>query len=359
MLIYDITLVVIIVLWMYTYNARNYEKKQVWIRRNCYFISFIFIIIAALRGTTVGTDTASYIRDYSSVRYYSYEQIIEVYSDNPGYYVVSKVFADLGVSVQIWFAIVAGLYIYSVSRLIYRFSNDLALSYILFLTIGFYGFSLAGLKQTMAMSFVFISYRYLYDNKYIRFVFFVVLASLFHLSSLVFLFAAVIHFLKNIRFYYAILSVLFVVWMFSYNTIANRVLNSLNFEHYTSYLEMESESGGTLTMFFVILLIQLVSMVYMKAYANKNTTEARDIFGMSYLGLLAQLLSLVAASAFRLGLYFSLFSIILFPNCVSKERNPRTRILLKLGIICTFCFYFWYVNHNGSSIVPYVFYWEN
>lgn len=359
MLIYGIILFIFVLLWIQTHNANNYEKKEMWIRRCCYLISAIFITIAALRGITVGTDTASYIRDYSFVKMYSYGEIIEYYADNPGYYAMSKIFADLGISVQIWFAVVAGIYIYAVSRLIYRFSGDPVLSYILFLTIGFYGFSLAGLKQTVAMAFVFISYRYLYDSRYIQFVLFVVFASLFHLSSLVFLFSLAIHFLKNLRFYYAILSALFIIWLFTYNTVASRVLNLLDFEHYISYLEMEKESGGTLTMFFIILLIQLVSIIYMKVYAKENMTEARDIFGMSYLGLLAQLLSLVAASAFRVGLYFSLFSVILLPNCVSKERNPKTRLLLKLGIICTFCFNFWYSNRNGSSIVPYVFYWNN
>ena len=357
MFVYWGSLLFIFMFWIQVHNANNYEVKQRWIRRCCYSVSLVMIIIAALRGITVGADTASYIRDYFAVRLYSYEQIIKVYLENPGYYIVSKVFSDLEVPVQIWFAMVEGIYIYSVSRLVYRFSIDPALSYILFITIGFYGFSLAGLKQTIAMAFVFISYRYLYDSKYIRFIFFIVLASLFHLSSFVFLFAVVIHFLKKIRFYYLILSILFFIWMFSYNTIASRVLNLLNLEHYASYLEMERESGGTLTMFFIILLIQLVSVVNMKAYAKENNTEARDIFGMSYLGLLAQLLALVAASAFRVGLYFSLFSVILLPNCVSKEKNPKIRLLLKLGIIFTFYFYFWYANHNGSSIVPYVFYW--
>lgn len=357
MLIYGIILFIFIVLWIQTQNAIDYDEEQVLHRKYSYLISFIFIIVATLRGITVGADTASYVRDYSYVQSYSFDQIVELYSDNPGYYVVSKIFADFGVSVQIWFAIVALIYIYSVARLIYRFSSDPVLSYILFLTIGFYGFSLAGLKQTVAMAFVFISYRYLYDNKYIRFGFFVLLASWFHLSSLVFLFAVVIHFLKKLRFYYGILSALFIIWIIAYNTIVNRVLNLLGFDHYMSYLNMERESGGTLTMFFIVLLIQLVSIIYMNAYTEENSTEAREIFGMSYLGLLAQVLSLVVASAFRIGLYFSLFSVILLPNCISKEKNPQIGLLLKLGIICIFCFYFWYSNHNGSSIAPYVFYW--
>lgn len=357
MLIYGIILFIFIVLWIQTQNAIDYDEEQVLHRKYSYLISSIFIIVAALRGITVGADTASYVRDYSYVQSYSFDQIVELYPDNSGYYVVSKIFADFGVSVQIWFAIVAGIYIYSVARLIYRFSSDPVLSYILFLTIGFYGFSLAGLKQTVAMAFVFISYRYLYDNKYIRFSFFVLLASWFHLSSLVFLLAVVIHFLKKLRFYYVILSVLFIIWMVAYNTIVNRVLTLLDFDHYMSYLDMERESNGTLTMFFIVLLIQLVCIIYMNVYTEENSTEAREIFGMSYLGLLAQVLSLVVASAFRIGLYFSLFSVILLPNCISKEKNPKIGLVLKIGIICIFCFYFWYSNHNGSSIAPYIFYW--
>ena len=123
---------------------------------------------------------------------YSYNKLFSVYTDNPGYFFVSKIFADLGISVQIWFGFIAFLYVGTISNFINKFSKDQIFSYIMFLALGYYSFSLAGLKQVFAMTILIWSFHCFLEKLYIRSFLLILLASIFHLSSLIFLSAFLI-----------------------------------------------------------------------------------------------------------------------------------------------------------------------
>ena len=234
MFIYFIAILLVMFMWIQCYSTSDLEIFENKKKKCCYYAASILVLIAALRGSSVGTDTASYIRDFSLVKGFSYSYILERYADNPGYYLFCKFIADLGVSVQIWFAIIAGLYIYSINKLIRKCSEDPGFSYLLFITMGFYSFSLAGLKQTLAMTFTQLAYVYLFDRKYFRVSIYMLLAVFCHLSSIVFLLALIIHFMKHSKRYYLFLSIISIVWVVGFSTITSKILSFLGNEHYSS-----------------------------------------------------------------------------------------------------------------------------
>lgn len=343
--------------WVLSYEEHGTRKKRVTIC--CFLSALLLITIAALRGSTVGTDTASYVEDYEKVVSLSWAELFEYYSDNPGYYALSKIFADYGINIQIWFGFVALLYVGSFTRLIKRFAKDVGFSYILFTTLGLYAFSLAGLKQTMAMAITMWSFYFFFNKKYIRFIALVLLAYVFHTSAVVFLLIIPIRIIKQSRGYYFIIAIVFLMFVYGFDKIINLGLSLLGNEHYVeSYIEADEESQGTLTMFFVLFIIQIVSLWYMRRY-NLVDKDAKLYFGISFLAVISNIMSLMVASAFRIGLYFCPFSIIMLSNCLSMEENPEIRFRLKLGAALVFLFFFWYTNRDDSSIVPYMFYWQS
>lgn len=357
MLVYWVLIIVVLGAWSMVYG-HPYEDRGMWSKRCCRMVCIAIVLVAALRGSTVGADTASYVRDYNIVSQLSLWEIMERFPENPAYFLVSKVFADRGISVQIWFGLVAFFYIHSATKIIERFSSDVGLSYIMLITLGFFGFSLAGLKQIVAMSILQYAFSHYYDKRYIRFLAFVFLASFFHRSCLIFIAAFLITFLAKRKNYYFLLTIGFVVWLFAFNFLLHNVLQFISYDRYSDYLLSERESNGTLTSFFVFLLIQVASLLYLRYYSEEYPEESRIIFGLSYAGMLAQLIAISITSSFRLAMYFSFFSIILFPNCLHYEQNAYIRRILKIGATMTFIFFFWYTNRLGSSIVPYVFCWS-
>ena len=353
----------------------------------CVLFAFAFIMIAALRGERVGTDTFGYINSYYNYGYFTYEHIFYYQSVNPGYYVLAKFFHDIGFSIQVWFALVATLYVGSVAKLIYRFSKNVTLSFIMFLTLGFYSFSLAGLKQTIAMAIVLYAFNFLYDKKYIRFFALLALSMFFHITSVIFAFSFIIVIMKKNRYIYFLLSVVFIVVMLNATSILESALGILGNDHYSEYIDNEATySATTFIVFFSILAF---SFLYFKSYADVNNTikstsvtkrkkgtsvaddandtgavnnagtEAAVMYSMVYLGVISLIFAFVIASAFRLALYFTVFSIILVPNAIACEKDASTRSLLSFWAAVICILYFMYVNRNGGSVVPYNFYWEN
>lgn len=355
MTMYLCLFIIMILIWGIIYS-KPYEIRDVTKKRSCIFIASLLITVAALRGASVGTDTSGYIRDYNVVTSITYTDLLVRYSDNPGYYLLSKLFAECGFPIQIWFGFIEFLFVGAVTKLIFRFSKDPALSYIMFLALDFYGFSLAGLKQILGMSIVLWSFNYIYDKKYIRAIILVIFSSLFHASSLIFIFAIMNAIMTKSRKIYVYLTIIFAVTIFNYASILNWFLGLLGNNHYIAYLQTETSYSPTV--FIVQLLIFLASLIYMKAYSSENEKESTMLYSMTYLGVIAQMFAFAVASAFRVSMYFSIFSIILYPNALDQENDSRLRRLLKLGSVFALISYFAYVNRYGSSTVPYVFYWS-
>ena len=355
MIIYLLLFALLCICWITLYQNPGDDiiKRE---KKYCIFIALVFILIAALRGENVGTDTDGYYRDYTSLGLVSFEQILKSQAENPGYYVLAKVMYDAGVSVQLWFGIVATLYVGSVSKLIFRFSKNITLSYIMFLTLGFYSFSLSGLKQTIAMAILLYAFNFLYDKKYIRFFICLAVSTYFHASSWSFIFAFILAIMKQKRYIYMLLSCAFAIVIFNAKSILGSAVDLLGNEHYGKYLEYDKKYSPTT--FVVFLVILLFAFVYLKNYAKENRKECTMMCGMTYLGVIALLFSFVVASAFRLALYFTVFSIILVPNVLTYEKNIRIRELLNIVISLVCVLYFIYVNREGGSIVPYEFYWN-
>ena len=151
----------------------------------CFFV-IGYTLLAMLRGASVGTDTKGYILDYIKAGTMSWDKLFKSYSPNYGYFIFSKFFYTIGINYHIWFGIVALLYILSVYFLITRYSQDAFISICLFFALGFFAFSLAGLKQVMAMSFLNFALFYLKDKHHIKAIIFAIIACFFHVTDVIF-----------------------------------------------------------------------------------------------------------------------------------------------------------------------------
>lgn len=356
MTIYLLMFGVLFFCWLNTYSFEPQKRVKI-AKKYGVIIVLLFVFIAALRGSTVGTDTYSYIRDYTMIIKYSYGKIFSYYTDNPGYFLISKIFADLGVSVQIWFGFIAFLYVGTISKFINKFSKDQMFSYIMFLALGYYSFSLAGLKQVFAMTILLWAFQYLMGKRYIRCFLLILLASIFHLSALIFSCVFFVIIIKKNKGFYWILGMMSIFFVLNYRTIFHTVMLLLNNEHYNEYLQ--SKSSYSVVTFLVQLTILAVSIIFVKRYNNESPLECRMFTGMVCLGVLFQLFASIVASAFRISMYFSIFAIVLLPNCLSSIQNIKFRRVLKIGAALVFVFFFVYTNRNGGSVVPYRFFWND
>ena len=150
----------------------------------------VLCLYSALRGHDLQPDIPSYVNFYDRYAEYSLSEILALYSSeirDPTYYFTAWLFSRIFTNAQWWIAFVAAVYIVIALIIIYKESDNPLLSVLMIVSLGYLFFILNGLRQCFAMSFVMLSYLFLKNKKPVKFFMMVLIASLFHLSAIVFL----------------------------------------------------------------------------------------------------------------------------------------------------------------------------
>ena len=141
-------------------------------------------LLGALRHKYVGTDTPGYV-DYfiPQALNQSYTQIFEN-SRDPFFYAFVKSIYYLVNDIQFIFAVIAFLYAIFVSATLYKYSKNIALSFLILLIFRYFPYSMTALRQGLAFAIVFYSTRFIFEKKFIKFIIGIVIASFAHKSAL-------------------------------------------------------------------------------------------------------------------------------------------------------------------------------
>lgn len=356
MLIYLLVVLLIMILQYQVHKIKSQTLRNKTEDRYLRIVCWILVLLAALRGSTVGTDTIGYIQDYDAIASFSWADVLERYADYPGYYVLSKICSLLHLPIQILFGIVEGIYVYSIYKFTSRFSEDKLYTILCFEMIGLYSFSLAGLKQTLSMAFVLFYFMVLIDKKYRQAVLLAVVAYLCHHASLIFLFGVALYFIRNWKIYYWALAGIVVLSLLGTRFLWTNMLTMLDNEHYTE-LYMADEGYSNTTMIFYGVLL-LVFFIFSGNYGKQRKEEARVVLGMSTLAFVFQAFSLISSSAFRLSFFFLPLMIVGFPNAFHRISDKSTGKIVKFAVLLMIIIFFVYSNRNGGSVVPYIFFWQ-
>lgn len=356
MLVYLIVGLLILIFQNQVHGIQSQVLRDRAEQRYLRIVCWILVLLAALRGSTVGTDTIAYINDYNAVNSLSWTDVLERYADFPVYYLLSKLCSLLHLPVQVLFGIVEGVYVYSIYKFTSRFSEDKLYTILCFEMIGLYAFSLAGLKQTLSMAFVLFYYMALIDKKYIQTVVLAVVAYLCHHASLIFLAGVALYFIRNWKIFYWGLAGMVVLSLFGTSFLWSNMVTALNNEHYTE-LYMADEGYSNTTMIFYGVLLAVL-FIFSGNYRKQRTVESRVVLGMSTLAFVFQAFSLISSTAFRLSYFFLPFMIVGFPNCYTCMGDKNIGKIVKIAVAFMMVFFFVYSNRNGGSVVPYKFFWQ-
>lgn len=340
-LIYILFLLILHLL-LTTVSKRNHSKFEMLF---CGVAYLGLIVLAAFRGPTVGADTLDYISDYNEINKYSFSEVIEIYSGYEFFYLICKLFKLIDLPLATWFAFIEIIYVSAIARLIHKDSTDKIYSIILFITIGLYMFSLAGLKQTMAMGLILHAFMELRNKRYFTTVLLFFMAFFAHPTALVFLPAFLFYICRSVKHYNLILICFSVLFAFSLKYILASFLNVGRLDHFGRYLEINT-SYSIWTLLFYILMI-IVSIPFIKSYSKNCIYKNEPRFEMTCLIIACclQFLASLSPSLFRLALYYTPFFLIYMPN-VLYVRSDVARKVIKLIVILGIVFFYAYTNRN-------------
>lgn len=151
-------------------------------------LSVALIALVGLR--TFYNDTTTYLVGYEQLREFPerYQNLDRLkLGDNPGFIFTQGILLRLNASNQTFLMVFSIFTVGTTLWFYHKYSCNLWLSILMFLSISGYTFHMAAIKQCTAMAFCLIATDRAINKKYIMFVFLVLLGSLFHPYALMYL----------------------------------------------------------------------------------------------------------------------------------------------------------------------------
>ncbi len=324
-------------------SVANKKKEDVY----CFIICVALVLLAAFRSNKVGADTLGYRLDYDALsKYTTYASLLKRYSiDYIGYYGLSKLFQLMKMPVQVWFGFVEALYLVALMLFIKRFSKDKIFSLLVFVTVGLFTFSMAGLKQTVANAFIMYAFLLFINKRYWLSVPLIILAYYTHPSVMIFVFAFIAYYLRNSK-YLVTVCFLSCILIYFYSTLfIGTMIDMLDNNHFQAY--NVNKSGYSYVTFIFYFSITLISLLNYKNYKKNCLGSARYVTGMAMLACGLQLLAGVSPSLFRLANLYVPFIMVLLPN-TTFYAHKENRTWVKLILMGCVIFYFLYAGRNSQ-----------
>lgn len=344
------TFLIIVIFW--ASNIRD-EKAH---SRSILLSGLILAFVSGFRSIWVGTsDTYIYSLDYAECARMPYKQIAEHFNKDIFYYYtnhfVATVIRDDFHALLLVFAI---LYMGCLAYLLRKESDNPLVSFIVFITMGYFSFQMNGVRQGLAMAFLMLAYIPLKRRKWLPFLFLVFCGYLFHGTSLVFLIAYPLSYIplnkKAIFAYSAVVVISLVYGQELLNSFVEDASNyDARFEMYKTYQAKLNYSG-----LIQLLLFAIVSFRYYNSVIKKDAS-AVYLYMMLILSIIFQSMAVFIAELFRVSMYFNIFLVLLLPK-VFDAMPASNRRLYSVGLCGLLLVYFFFF---GAGTTPYHFYWND
>ena len=349
--IYELTVLAIVIIGVGFHYGRA-ENKYKFI----YVAMFMLFLLSALRSGIYSGDTIRYMRYYDRYASYSFNQMLELYKEgltkDPTYHMTAWLFSRVFENSQWWIAFLSAIFCFAVGRLIYKKSLVPIVSIVMYITLGYFSFSMTGLRQSVGIVIILLSYPFLERRKLIPFVIMILLASLYHTTAIVFLIAYPFATMKFGK-YHIIAAIFALAVFYLFRTQLLEALNSLlgEQERFQNYISGEAH---TLTMsgFIIQCFIFAFAMFYYRRMVNKDKNNL-VLYNLSFFGLAFQLYSSFIAEMFRISMYFSIFNIILIANVTDCEGDARSKEITQAILIGVLLLYM-----LSGGMYQYKFFWE-
>lgn len=327
----------------------------------------IMALLVALRSNQVGNDTPEYARIFNEIL--SNSDYVSITRFEVGYVFLNRLVGKFTSNAQGVFIVCAiiqySIYIWFIKK----HSKNYALSMLLFFLLTFSS-TLNIVRQTLALSFVFIAFDRILYKKPLGAIFWIIVASLFHTSAIITIILVFLPYIKFDGVFAIIIFILCVVFTF---TDLLYKLCELVAPTYAHYFEGKYAESGWLAItyillsnlaYFAVVLIPIKVIGRNKAVVLKGRVSVNRknniLLWITYLAFAGMLLGYKVNLIDRLITYFSAFTIILIPNSLQKY-NKTSRMVICCAMVALLIAYSILVikiRPEWNTIYPYSFFWQ-
>lgn len=322
----------------------------------------IFIILSGLRGPQVGNDTSEYLRVFNQIHNGFYNDAESRYEI--GYLMLNHILCMFSSNGQIIFIVYSVFVYYSFGRFILKYSRFPWLSLFLFLTYGFFSFSVTVVRQSIAISILLYSFDYLLKGNLKKFLIVVGVAVLFHTTAIFFVIAYPIR-----KFRLNNKTIILFLLAVATACLGFKLILNYMFSIFSMYGHYDGGKyfgeARTASIIYVILSSSIFFISYKTIRKKIKQAKLSSVFTQqltyeTFLVLIAvgfYILSLQLNILDRIAIYFNFFTIILLPNALTLM-NKNVKGLFTLLIVLFFTTYsctLILLRPGWNSVFPYSF----
>jgi len=329
------------------YGCKAYRRKEF----ICYFIMAVAMaVFVGLR--TRGNDTYAYRQMFENISagtegFRSIEW--SNFSVAPGLQYVEVVLKTLGATAQDYFMVTGFFVTFTYLAFIKKYSTDIWLTTFFFIAMGCYTFSMAAIKQTMAVAFLVIATDCAIQKKWISYCFWLCIAELFHPYAFVYLVVPFLSFSPWSNKSYFLLAAtvlvsLFLPYLFGAIGDVNEALGYG--EDYGNFM------GDGVNVFRVLVVWVTVVISYLgRQDLCKSQNRAMNIIvNLAMMNAVIMFIGLFGTANYfaRLANYFLIFQVLALP-WLFRYIKPVNRGGVRFLSVFFYSLYFYYstVLANG------------
>ena len=223
-------------------------------------------------------------------------------------------------------------------KVIKKYSPDIFLSLIIYFYTIFLIYDVNGIRQGMAMAIVLFSLSSILDKKLLLFIFLIIIASLFHISAILFF---PFYWLSKIKVHKRIMIIIMAISFFIFIPIQSILENSTiiqpllvldRFSHYSAYLN--NAAGRDISFLSLAIFQRIFTFSLFYFYFNKLKIDDNFktlLFNGYFISIIVFIFfSFSTEFASRLSFYFKALEIIIIPIIVFSQNKIYNRLLLLL-----------------------------
>lgn len=322
---------------------------------------FELILFIGLRAYNIGADTQWYIYYLEKYKGIEFNEIFVNYEYYEyGYSLFTKLCSFLGLGKTQFLLLVTVIEVIPFFVALKKYSNNPLISILtfvcfqpLFLCIGMF-------RQAISISICFIGLDYIRDNKWLKYLLTILIASLFHASSL---FLLIMYWLKKVEIQKKLLWILpsaFLVSIIFGNVLSHNLVALTS--RYIGYLGSEydyAESGS----YTLAILFLLVSMFSIYSYLSANSTKYSQMDRLFI--LTTAILSIIQPLVYGFALfnrataalcYFLPFTLAKLDDGIFTKTSKRSVQFILITLLALLSIRQISIN---QYVNPFIFYWES
>lgn len=308
----------------------------------------------------VGTDYFRYLIHIEKINSLPFDIAFNIYNKEPLYFFIQKVSVMLFDHGSGWgfFFISSFLIHYIIIVSIDLYKDKISMSFALFIYyLYLFSFGLNGIAQMIAIAVILYSIKYILERKLVKFIIFVILATLIHRSAivcLVFYFVNIKNDKKILKSilnfaYYGVIILSPIILVFAIN-----LFDGLEF--LSSYSELIKTDGVSLKVgfLFYILPIFIPVLLFRKQMTN-NSIENQKIFDLMLMNIPFQYVGYYITWGSRMAYYTNSIYFIAIPLMLRSLKNRNDKLLISAYYVMYFLLFYAhkYIYIASSEVFPY------